>query len=327
MLRILLFVVLLSLLLVRGAGKRDMYNLRKLGGQRMHTRRALAGFALAAALSAPALAEADLIETYRAEGVTVGLAGYAPYGYKLPDGSFTGEQVEVVEHVFNTLGITDIEYVVMDFGALIPAMVAGRVAAAAAAGIYIRPQRCEQVLLSEPTFGQRAAYVVKAGSPKGLDTFKDMAATDGAVLAVLAGGTKETLAKRDGVPDEKLLKVGEKAAGMAAVISGRADGFALSALAIADIARTAGELVGVESSGSITEIAGEVYKGHGAIAFAKAQDEAALVQAMAFRDAFDEVLAAYLAADGGYAAMAAGFGFTEAERPAATMEELCAEGL
>jgi polar amino acid transport system substrate-binding protein len=281
--------------------------------------------ALAFGVAGAAQADADLIKTYQEQGVTVGIAGYAPYGYKQPDGSFTGEQVEVVQHVLGEMGIDDIEYVAMDFGALIPSLVAGRIDLAAA-GIYIRPERCEQVLFAEPTFGQGAAYVVKAGNPKGLHNFKDIAATDGAVLAVLAGGTEETLAKRDGVPDEKLLKVGDKAAGISAVMSGRADGFALSAFAIADIVRTAGDLIGVESSGSITEIAGEIYKGHGAIAFPKGQSEGELAAQMAFRDAFDEIQSEYMAS-GGYLEMAGAWGFTAADGPEKTMEELCAEGL
>ena len=42
-----------------------------------------------------------------------------------PDGSFTGEQVEVVQHVLGEMGIDSIDYVAMDFGALIPSLVAG----------------------------------------------------------------------------------------------------------------------------------------------------------------------------------------------------------
>jgi len=269
--------------------------------------RFMGAFALAAGAALSTMATAQdmsLIEKFKTDGVRVGIAGYAPYGYKQVDGSFTGEQVEVVQHVLSEMGITDIEYIAMDFGALIPSQVAGRIDLAAA-GIYIRPERCEQVLFSEPTFGQGAAYVVKTGNPKGLNNFKDIAATDGAVLAVLAGGTEEDLAKRDGVPDEKLLKVSDKAAGIAAVLSGRADGFALSAFAIADIARTAGELIGVESSGSITD------------------DMAAFA---AFRDQFDAIQADYMAS-GGYAEMAAAWGFGPADGPALDMNTLCAGGL
>ncbi|MGO4842112.1 transporter substrate-binding domain-containing protein, partial [Rhizobiaceae sp. 2RAB30] len=111
----------------------------------------------------------DLVETYKRDGVRVGLAGYAPYGYKQPDGTFTGEQAEVARHTLEALGIENIEFVVMDFGALIPALVADRIDLAAA-GIYVRPERCAQVLFAEPTFGQGAAYVVKAGNPKNLHT-------------------------------------------------------------------------------------------------------------------------------------------------------------
>lgn len=265
-----------------------------------------------------------LLDKYRAEGATIGIAGYAPYGYKQADGSFSGEQVELVRHVLNEMGVTELEFVAMDFGALIPSLVAGRIDMGAA-GIYIRPKRCEQILFAEPTWGQGAAYVVKKGNPKNLRNFKDIASTDGAVLALLAGGTEETLAKKDGVPDDKLLKVGDKAAGISAVISGRADGFALSAFAINDIVRTAGDLIGVESSGSITEIGGENYQGHGAIGFPKGTGDE-LKANMAFRDAFQAILDDYLES-GEYAEMAAAWGFGPADAPSKTMAELCGSGL
>jgi polar amino acid transport system substrate-binding protein len=294
-------------------------------GPKMKRAAGLASLLAMIAFGATANAQ-SLKEKYQQEGVVVGLAGYAPYGYKLIDGTFTGEQVEVVEYVLDKMGINNISYKIMDFGALIPGMVAGRLDMAAA-GIYIRPKRCEAVLFSQPTFGQGAAYLVKAGNPKKLHNFRDIASTDGAVLAVLAGGTEYTLAKKDGVPEEKLMQISDKAAGIAAVVSGRADGFALSALAIADIARTAGDLIGLESSGGITEIAGETYQGHGAIAFSKGQGEDDLKAAMAFRDEFTSILAGYLADGGGYADMAASWGFTQAERPSKTMPELCGSGL
>lgn len=285
---------------------------------------ALIGLAMGALATSAGAQDTTLIDKYRAEGVRVGIAGYAPYGYKQADGSFTGEQVEVVQHVLTEMGITDIEYIAMDFGALIPSLVAGRIDMSAA-GMYARPERCEQVLFAEPTFGQGAAYVVKAGNPKNLKNFKDIAETEGAVLAVLAGGTEEDLAKRDGVPDEKLLKVSDKAAGISAVMAGRADGFALSAFAIADIVRTAGDLIGVESSGSITEIAGEIYKGHGGISFPKGEGEE-LAANEAFRDAFDEIQAEYIAS-GGYAEMASAWGFTPADGPDFDMATLCGSGI
>ncbi len=275
---------------------------------------------------APSAVASDnpLLDKYRAEGATIGIAGYAPYGYKQADGSFSGEQVELVKHVLGEMGVTDLEFVAMDFGALIPSLVAGRIDMGAA-GIYIRPKRCEQILFAEPTWGQGAAYVVKKGNPKHLHNFKDIANTDGAVLAVLAGGTEETLALKDGVPESKLLKVGDKAAGISAVISGRADGFALSAFAINDIVRTAGDLIGVESSGSITEIGGENYQGHGAIGFPKGTGDE-LKANMAFRDAFQAVLQDYVKS-GEYGEMAAAWGFGPADAPSKTMTELCGSGL
>ena len=288
------------------------------------TRRALGLVAALLVTSTVHAADNPLLDEYRANGATIGIAGYAPYGYQQPDGSYSGEQVEIVKHVLGQMGINKIEFVAMDFGALIPSLVAGRIDMGAA-GIYVRPKRCEQILFAEPTWGQGAAYVVKKGNPKKLHNFKDIANTDGAKLAVLAGGTEETLAKKDGVPDEKLLKVGDKAAGISAVIAGRADGFALSAFAINDIVRTAGELIGVESSGSITEIAGENYQGHGAIGFPKGTGKE-LEANMAFRDAFQAELGKWMDS-GGYHEMASAWGFGPKDAPSKTMSELCGSGL
>lgn len=265
-----------------------------------------------------------LLDKYRADGATIGIAGYAPYGYKQADGNYSGEQVELVRSVLKGMGVSKLKFVAMDFGALIPSLVARRIDMGAA-GIYVRPKRCEQILFVEPTWGQGAAYVVKKGNPKNLHNFKDIAKTDGAKLAVLAGGTEETLAKKDGVPDSKLLKVGDKAAGISAVIAGRADGFALSAFAINDVVRTAGALIGVESSGSITEIAGENYQGHGAIGFPKGTGDD-LKANMAFRDAFQVGLKAYMDS-GDYAKMASAWGFGPNDAPSKTMKELCGSGL
>ena len=106
------------------------------------------GLVASALLCASSLAaDNPLLDKYRADGATVGIAGYAPYGYKQPDGSFTGEQVEIVKYVLKQMGVTDLRFVAMDFGALIPSLVAGRVDLAAA-GIYVRPKRCEQVLFA-----------------------------------------------------------------------------------------------------------------------------------------------------------------------------------
>jgi polar amino acid transport system substrate-binding protein len=285
-----------------------------------------AGFAIlaGAAMSFQATAE-PLVERYKREGVRMGLAGYSPYGYRQENGEFTGENVEVVRHVLGEMGVDKIEFVVMDFGSLIPALTAGRIDMAGS-GIYIRPERCEAVLFAEPTTGQGAAYLVKAGNPKGLHNLKDIANTEGAKLAVLAGGAEEALALKDGVPEDKLLKVSDKTAGIGALMSGRVDGFALTALAIADIAATAGELIGVESSGSITEIAGEVYKGHSAIAFRKGEGEE-LEENKAFIELFNGYQKAYLEDPEGYAAMTARWGYTAADRPEKTTKELCAAGL
>ncbi|MES0885434.1 transporter substrate-binding domain-containing protein, partial [Roseibium sp. SCP14] len=72
--------------------------------------------------------------------------------------------------VLNELGIQNVEAVVVDYGAMIPGLLAGRFDMVAA-GLYIKPERCQAVVFSEPDVCDAEAFAVKAGNPKGLNNY------------------------------------------------------------------------------------------------------------------------------------------------------------
>jgi polar amino acid transport system substrate-binding protein len=268
---------------------------------------------VAALALAGAGARADLLEDAKESGkVTVGIANEAPYGYQTPEGELTGEAPEIAKHVLGEMGIEEVEAVITEFGSLIPGLKAGRFDMVAA-GMFVTPERCQQVAFSEPTYGIGQAFLVAEGNPEGLQTYDDIKASPDATLAVMAGAIERTYARDAGVPDDQVMVVPDPSSGAAAVQAGRADAFALTSLSIR---RLADGTAGVEVAQPFGEVAGQSVLGHGAFAFRPEDD--------AFRQEFNRHLADFLGAEE-HLALVEPFGFTKDELPQKTTEELCTE--
>jgi polar amino acid transport system substrate-binding protein len=268
---------------------------------------------IAALALAGASARADLLEDAKESGkVTVGIANEAPYGYQTPEGELTGEAPEIAKHVLGEMGIEEVEAVITEFGSLIPGLKAGRFDMVAA-GMFVTPERCQQVAFSEPTYGIGQAFLVAEGNPEGLQTYEDITANPDSTLAVMAGAIERTYARDAGVPDDQVMVVPDPSSGAAAVQAGRADAFALTSLSIR---RLADGTAGVEIAPPFGEVAGQSVLGHGAFAFRPEDD--------AFRQEFNRHLAEFLGSEE-HLALVEPFGFTKDELPQKTTEELCAE--
>ena len=266
---------------------------------------------VAALALASAGAQADLLEEAQESGqITVGIANEAPYGYQTPDGELTGEAPEIAKHILGEMGIEEVEAVITEFGSLIPGLNAGRFDLVAA-GMFVTPERCEQVAFSEPTYGIGQAFLVAEGNPEGLDTYEDITANSDTTLAVMAGAIERTYARDAGVPDDQIMVVPDTAAGTAAVQAGRANAFALTSLSIRRLADGAD---GVEIAEAFGEVAGQSVVGHGAFAF-RPEDQA-------FLEEFNQHLAEFIGSEE-HLALVEPFGFTKDELPQKATEELC----
>jgi polar amino acid transport system substrate-binding protein len=262
------------------------------------------------ATSGVALAE-TVLERAKAQGfIRVGFANEAPFGYATTDGKLTGEAPEVAKAVLAKMGIAQVDGVLTEFGSLIPGLTAGRFDIIAA-GMFINPKRCEQIAFSEPSYGIGQAMLVSKGNPKGIkdySTFKEMGDLK---LAVMAGAVEGTYAKDAGVPEGQLVVLPDQSSLLAAVQAGRADGAALTALSIADMAAK-GE--GVESTTPFGEVAGKSVKGHGGFGFRKEDKD--------LYDAFNTELKKFLGSDE-HLALVTPIGFGKDYLPNKTMGELC----
>lgn len=219
---------------------------------------------------------ATLTDMFPEGTVRIGIANEVPYGYEGPDGEATGEAPELARAILSELGIDNIEATVVEFGSLIPGLLADQYDMIAA-GMFINPERAQQVIFSDPDYCGATSFGVPEGNPMGLSDFQSITDT-GATLGVLGGAVEETYAIDSGIPDGQISRLGDTASLVDALTSGRIDAFALTEVTV--VAQV-GELAGFEATeGFIPVIDGEEQLGCGAFAF---NDQA-------FRDTFNDKL-------------------------------------
>ncbi|WP_162917664.1 ectoine/hydroxyectoine ABC transporter substrate-binding protein EhuB [Dongia deserti] len=178
-----------------------------------------------ASVSGSALADDTLAKAKETGTLRVGFANETPFAYATPDGELTGFDIEVLRHILGDMGIKDLDGGLTTFGGLIPGLVAKRFDLVTSA-IYIRPDRCKQVAFGEPLYVLGDAIAVKAGNPKKLHSYADIAADPSIKLANTAGGTGlRDNAKALGVKDEQIVIIPDDTSGYTAVKTGRADAY------------------------------------------------------------------------------------------------------
>jgi polar amino acid transport system substrate-binding protein len=257
-----------------------------------------------------AFAETTL-ERAKAEGfIRIGFANEAPFGYATPDGKLTGEAPEVAKAVLAKIGIPQVDGVLTEFGSLIPGLKAGRFDIIAA-GMFINPKRCAEIAFSEPSYGIGQAMLVPKGNPKGVKDYSTFSGNKDLKLAVMAGAVESGYAKDAGIGMDQMVVLPDQSSLLAAVQSGRADGAALTALSIADMAKKA---EGVESTTPFGEVAGKSVKGHGGFGFRK--EDADLLEA------FNGELKKFLGSEE-HLALVTPIGFGKDYLPNKTTEQLC----
>lgn len=138
-------------------------------------------------------------------------------------GKLTGESPTVARAVLNKVFGKDLKMdgvLVSEFGSLIPGVQAGRFDIVAS-GLYIRKQRCAQVLFGDPQAIIHSGLVVKKGNPLNLHSYKSLRDTNGVIAAIAEGGSELDWARKVGVTDDKLLIVQNYEQAIAAFDAGR----------------------------------------------------------------------------------------------------------
>ncbi|MGD2059670.1 MAG: ectoine/hydroxyectoine ABC transporter substrate-binding protein EhuB [Acidimicrobiia bacterium] len=146
-----------------------------------------------------------LEELQAANSITVGIANEIPYGYEdEATGEVTGEAPEVARLVLGELGIENMDAQVVEFGALIAGLQAGNFDMIAA-GMYINPERAEEILFSDPDYCVLESMLVPEGNPDGLTNYNSVADTD-VRLAVASGTVNVDYAVWAGIPEDQIVE-------------------------------------------------------------------------------------------------------------------------
>ncbi len=154
----------------------------------------------------------------------VGYAVEAPYAYLDASGQVTGESPEVMRAVVARAGDVIVEWRLMEFRELIPALEAGRIDAAAA-GLFVTPERQKRVNFGTPTFIVDAGLLVPAGNPRQWRSY-EACIREGARVAVVSGSVEEAWLRQQG--GGKIKPVADAAMGKLAVELGEAEVLFLS---------------------------------------------------------------------------------------------------
>jgi polar amino acid transport system substrate-binding protein len=258
----------------------------------------------------------SVLEKAREEGkIVVGFSGEKPYAYEDENGNLTGQSVEVAKAVFKELGIEEVEGVLTKFGSLIPGLQSGQFDVITA-GMYITPERCEQVLFGEPEYSIGEALAVQKGNPLDLHSYEDIVNNPDVKVAIMNGAIEIDYLKAMGIDENQFEIVQDIPSNITALESGRVDAITMTGPTLESALATA-NAKNIERVEDFTQpiIDGESIRGYGAAAFSTTDED--LVAA------YNEELAK-IKESGQLLDIISEFGFTEADMPGEmTAEQLC----
>ena len=285
----------------------------------MNTIKKAALYVLAASLTgglAGQAVSASLQEVKDRGTVRIAVANEIPYGYMDLDGKAKGVGPDTAKHVMEQLGIPKIEWVTTNFGSLIPGLRANRFDMVAAE-MAILPQRCKEVLFSEPNSSYGEGLLVAQGNPDNLHTYEDFAKSD-KKIAIMAGADQLEMLQALGVPADRMITISNNADAISTVSTGRASAYAATSLTVSELA---GKSKKVEAAKDFTDpvINGVPARSWGGFTFSQDSQD--------LRDAVNTELAKFKKTDGWKKTLAHyGFSATDAQESfSKTTEQLCTE--
>lgn len=249
--------------------------------------------------------------------ITIAVANEIPYGFVDPSGEAKGAGPDVARAVVERLGLdpANIQWVVTNFSSLIPGLQANRFDLTASE-MAIRPERCEQVIYSEPNTSYGEGLLVAAGNPEGLHAYTDFAEGE-AKVAVMAGADQLQMLQALGVPEANIVTIASNADAISTVSTNRAAAYAATGLTASELAAKS-DRVELAADFKDPEIDGKEVRSWGGFNFNSDSTE--------LRDAFNAALVEFKKTDE-WAAILKGYGFTPEDIEGSfshTTAELCA---
>lgn len=183
----------------------------------------------------PASAE-GLLQKARTQGITVGIANEIPYGFQNANGSVEGIAPSVAKKVLNEMGITKIQWKVLPFGQLIPAVKAGRIDLASASQ-NVLPERCKQVAFSRVNSSYGEGLLVLKGNPKNIHSYMDVKKNPNLKLGIVTGADQLNFAQGMGIPQSQIVLIRANSDAIPALQSHRIDAYAATGLTVYELGK------------------------------------------------------------------------------------------
>lgn len=270
---------------------------------------------VALASFAGGVAAASLEDIKQRGHIRIAVANESPYGYVDMNGEAKGAGPDVAREVMKQLGIDKIEWITTSFSSLIPGLRANHFDMVAAE-MAILPERCKQVLFSEPNTSYGEGLLVAEGNPNDLHSYQDFAKSEHKV-AIMAGADQLEMLQALGVPENRMVTISNNADAISTVSTGRAAAYAATSLTVSELAKQG---KGVEAAAHFTDpvINGEPVRSWGGFTFS--------LDSQSLRDAVSEELAKFKQTPQWQEILSSyGFSDTDAsESTQRTTEQLCA---
>jgi polar amino acid transport system substrate-binding protein len=152
-------------------------------------------------------AASGVVEQYQESGVTLGVANEVPFGY-IEDGEAIGIGPDVARAVLEEMDIEVNDAEVVEFGELISGLQAGTFDIITA-GMYITPDRAQQVHFSDPDYCVQESLAVEDGNPLGIEDYQSLVDDSDIIVAVASGTVEVDYLEDAGVPDEQVETFGD----------------------------------------------------------------------------------------------------------------------
>lgn len=281
---------------------------------------AVCALAIMMVATAPASAQSTKERVLKTGEVVIGIHNRNPWGFRDASGEAAGFSPELVRAALEPLGVKKIKFVITDFGALIPGLLANRFDIVAS-GLYITPKRCELVAFSDPDLSLKDAVLVNKGNPFNIHSYQDIAAAMKTNPKMTFGATRGSVntkhAAEGGVPTNRTLMFQNAENLVAAMMAGRVDAMSFSAPTAISILKNQ-NLAGLERATpfkGLTLPSGRPKSGYSSIAFRKTD--------LGLRDLYNSQLAK-MKADGTVKKIMKKYGFSDSESaPDLTQAQIC----
>lgn len=151
-----------------------------------------------------------------------------PFYWTADDGSVVGADIELADAVLRAIGVSSIEHVPTSFDELLAGVQQGRWDMNVP--IFATPERAQHVAFSLPVWALGDGFLVHPGNPKALTSYQALAARGDARLGLIAGQVQFDSAESAGVADGQIVVFRNQPEAIAALLAGKIDAFAGTAI-------------------------------------------------------------------------------------------------